>query len=182
MFLRKSNSEKFFKCFQHISVKHRPSWNHLDLKQMRWLFSQQAFLLGGRARAGAGGWREGCMERFPAPCLWRLSPVTGSIPGWAAQEADGRLWRWGELWNYPTGSALSLTSNLISLGRRWKTMRTETEKERRTGQVVWGGARAEPGCRVAECCGLRGQALWQGEVASWPAGRLPCLASKAGVQ
>lgn len=58
MFLRKSNSEKFFKCFQHISVKHRPSWNHLDLKQMRWLFSQQAFLLGGRARAGAGGWRE----------------------------------------------------------------------------------------------------------------------------
>lgn len=27
-------------------MKHRPSWNHLDLKQMHWLFSQQAFLLG----------------------------------------------------------------------------------------------------------------------------------------
>lgn len=51
----KSNSEKFFKCFQHISMKHRPSWNHLDLKQMHWLFSQQALLLGAgtgtRARA-----------------------------------------------------------------------------------------------------------------------------------
>lgn len=46
MFQWKSNSEKFFKCFQHISMKHRPSWNHLDLKQMHWLFSQQAFLLG----------------------------------------------------------------------------------------------------------------------------------------
>lgn len=34
MFQWKSNSEKFFKCFQHISMKHRPSWNHLDLKQM----------------------------------------------------------------------------------------------------------------------------------------------------
>lgn len=43
MFQLKSNSEKFFKCFQHISMKHRPSWNHLDLKQMHWLFSQHAF-------------------------------------------------------------------------------------------------------------------------------------------
>lgn len=55
MFPWKSNSEKFFKCFQHISMKHRPSWNHLDLKQMHWLFSQQAFLLGAETGTGARG-------------------------------------------------------------------------------------------------------------------------------
>lgn len=51
IFQWKAYSKKFFKCFQHISMKHRPSWNHLDLKQMHWLFSQQAFLHG--AETGA---------------------------------------------------------------------------------------------------------------------------------
>lgn len=63
MFQWKSNSEKFFKCFQHISMKHRPSWNHLDLKQMHWLFSQQAFLLG----AGAGMLARAVRKGFQPP-------------------------------------------------------------------------------------------------------------------
>lgn len=63
MFQWKSNSEKFFKCFQHISMKHRPSWNHLDLKQMHWLFSQQAFLLG----AGTGTLARAVQKGFQPP-------------------------------------------------------------------------------------------------------------------
>lgn len=65
MFQWKSNSEKFFKCFQHISMKHRPSWNHLDLKQMHWLFSQQALLLG----AGTGALARVARRGFQPPAL-----------------------------------------------------------------------------------------------------------------
>lgn len=129
MFPWKSNSEKFFKCFQHISMKHRPSWNHLDLKQMHWLFSQQAFLLGAETGTPVGLARKG----FQAPCLRRLQPVTRSIPGWAVEEAQGRLWRWGEWQDYLTGFVLSLTLNAICFRQRWNTIRTQTKIQRWTG-------------------------------------------------
>lgn len=44
-------------------MKHRPSWNHLDLKQMHWLFSQQAFLLG----AGTGTLARAVWKGFQPP-------------------------------------------------------------------------------------------------------------------
>lgn len=88
MFQWKSNSEKFFKCFQHISVKHRPSWNHLDLKQMHWLFSQQAFLLGAETDALATAAWEGFQP--PASVGYSLWPINTRV---SSRGSSGKIMR-----------------------------------------------------------------------------------------
>jgi hypothetical protein len=141
----------FFKCFQHISVKHRPSWNHLDLKQMRWLFSQHAFFLGAEQERS---WQEGSLERFLPPtsvgcCLWQ-DQYQGEPHRKLREDYEDEV-NWGItlqalLFLWPQISSAADTDGKPS-GQRL----------RRKGGPRWmarGSICAEPACCMATCCGL----------------------------
>lgn len=106
-------------------MKHRPRWNHLDLKQMHWLFSQQAFLLRAEtdalARVGRKGFQPPALVGYS---LWH-DQYQGEQPRKLREDYEDEV----SDRNYLTGFVLSLTLNLICLRQRWNSIRTQTKKQ-----------------------------------------------------